>query len=105
MLMINRVESVYPAPAEDEDDYCPDAVSDLVQETVSFRELVELMRSHNQPSCYPAQGCTFEWLSAETQQDYRTGEYTETSIHYARENPPRCAKYWKAAMKAAGILR
>lgn len=105
MLKITRIESNYPAPDDEEGDYCPEPVSTSADELVSFRELVALMEAHPNPSCWPARGEVFEWLSAETEQDFITGEFTEASIHYARDNPPRAAKYWRAAMRAAGILK
>ena len=35
----------------------------------------------------------------------RTGADTVESLHYARENPTRNLKYWRAAMKAAGFVK
>jgi hypothetical protein len=105
MIRITRIETTYPAPADDEEDYCPDGESTSTDDTVSFRELVDLMRDYPLPSCSHARGETFEWLSSESQQDPYSGEWTEQSIHYSRENPPRAAKYWRAAMRAAGIAR
>jgi hypothetical protein len=47
----------------------------------------------------------YEWMMTEIEQDYRTGEWIDRSMHFARINPARRAKYWRLAMKAAGILR
>jgi hypothetical protein len=106
MIKINLIETVYPAPADDEDDYCPDGESSTSMETVGFRELVELMREYSQPSCFPAVGETYEWLSQpDMEQDMFTGEYTERTLHYSHDNAPRWAKYWRRAMAAAGIIR
>lgn len=105
MIRITRIETVYPAPSDDEADYCPDGESTSTDDSVSFRELVDLMREHMHPSCSPARGETFEWVSSEAYQDPYTGEYTESSVHFSRENPPRMAKYWRAAMRAAGHVR
>jgi hypothetical protein len=102
MLKIIRIETIFPAPANDEEDYCPEGESSSTEEEVTFRELVDLMREHIHASCSPARGEVFEWLSTETYQDPYTGEFTECSLHYARDNPPRAAKYWRAAMRAAG---
>jgi len=105
MLTVNFVETVYPAP-DDDDDYCPDNVEGSVHTVVmGFRELVLAMLDYSIVSCSPVRGTTYEWLMSETEQDYRTGEYTERSMHYSHENPPHCAKYWRLAMKAAGLLR
>ena len=105
MIQITCVETVYPAPADDDGDYCPDGEASAAEIGVSFRELVDLMRTHSTPSCSPARGDTFEWVSCEPYQDPYSGERTESSIHYSRENPPRMAKYWRAAMRAAGLVR
>jgi len=74
-------------------------------ESVTFRELVSLMRDHPNPSCHPPSGETSEWLSTYPSQDYRDASETTESLHFARENPPRAAKYWRKAMLAAGIIR
>ena len=104
MLTVTFIETVYPAP-NDEDDYCPDGQGSVDTVVMGFRELVFAMREYPIVSCSPARGTTYEWLMSETEQDYRTGEYTEKSLHYSHDNPPRCAKYWRLAMKAAGQLK
>ena len=103
MLKITRIATTYPAP-EGEEDYCPDGEAECTDELVSFRELVALMEAHPHPSSWPPSGSVYEWVSTETEQDYRTGEFTECSLHYAPDNPPSRAKYWRAAMRAAGHL-
>jgi hypothetical protein len=104
MLKVIKIETVYPATEDDEEDYDPEGDSSSETIEVSFRELVDLMREHCLPSSSPASGSVWEWISTELQQDYRTGEFTGSSIHYDRENPARNSKYWKAAMRAAGIM-
>lgn len=102
MIKITRIETIYPPPDDDEADYCPDGESSSVDDTVSFRELVSLMRDHVHPSCSHLTGSEWEWFSTDSHQDPYTGEYTEQSLHYARDNPPRMLKYWRAAMRALG---
>jgi hypothetical protein len=97
MIQITRIETVYPAPVDDDGDYCPDGEASSTDDSVSFRELVDLMREYSIPSCSPARG--------EPYQDPYSGEWTVTSVHYSRDNPPRMAKYWRAAMRAAGLVR
>jgi len=106
MILIHHYETTYPAPEGDED-YCPDGETEqlMVDEPVTFRGLVDLMREHARPSCSPASGAPFEWLSTEPEQDYRTGEWTERTLHFSRANPPHAARYWRLAMKAAGLIR
>ena len=74
-------------------------------ESVTFKELVSLMREHPVASCHPPSGETCEWLSTYPSQDYRDCSETTESLHYSRENPPRMAKYWRKAMRAAGLIR
>jgi hypothetical protein len=71
----------------------------------TFRELVDLMREHREPSQWPNDGQTTVWLSSGFDMTgYRTCTGRETSIHYSRSNPPRNHKYWRRAMLAAGII-
>jgi len=105
MINVTFCETVYPAPEDDEDDYCPEGESETRFDTVTFRELVRLMREYSTPSCSHGIGATYEWLNADPEQDYRTGEWIEKSLHFARINPARRAKYWRLAMKAAGVIK
>lgn len=105
MIIVNFVETVYPMPVADEDDYCPDGEG-LVHETgLSFRELVGYMKHYAAPSCSPASGATYEWLSAPSEENWDTGEIKEYSLHYHHKNHPRYAKYWRMAMRAAGVIK
>ena len=104
MIKIVQIETIYPAPSNDDDDWCPDGEASSTTESMSFRELVELMR-HNDASCSHPTGSVFEWVTTSPYIDPYTGDTTERSIHFAHENPPRKAKYWKWAMKAANIIR
>ena len=100
MLTINLVTETYDY---DEDIDSPaDWVINPYQ--VSFRELVSMMRDYAECSCSPASGAEFEWLSR-SETDYRTGWTNVESIHYARENPARNLKFWRAAMRAAGFVK
>jgi hypothetical protein len=105
MINVTFCEIVYPAPEDDEDDYCPEGESTTRSDTVTFRELVRLMRQYCTPSCSPARGEVYEWMMTEIEQDYRTGEWIDRSMHFARINPARRAKYWRLAMKAAGVIQ
>ena len=105
MINVTFIETVYPAPEDDEEDYCPDgALGRIEVEALTFRELVRAMRDYPFVSCSPAIGATYEWLHSESEQDYRTGDYTERSMHYSRDNPENKKRYWRLAMKAAGLL-
>lgn len=104
MIKITRIETVYPSPIDDEEDYCPDGESSAHDEEVSFRELVELMR-YNNASCSHPSGSVFEWITTEPYIDPYTGNVEEKTLHYSRENPSRNAKYWKLAMIASKVIR
>jgi len=104
MLKINVIKELYPAPVDDEEYWPEMAITDDLELDVTFSGLVDLMK-HATPSSWPASGSVYEWLVAEPEVDFRTGETTETSIHFCRNNPPRKAKYWAAAMRAAGLVR
>jgi hypothetical protein len=73
------------------------------REEVSFRELVDLMRSHIHPSHSPCDGNTRAWFSTPMDTiDYGTGTQREESIHFHHDNTPNAAKYWRMAARAAG---
>ena len=104
MILISRTfEVVTPESAESGD--VAESGFLVESESVTFRELVSLMESHPNPSCYPARGEAYEWLSSHPSQDFRDCSETTESLHYCRENPPRRLKYWRKAMCAAGIIR
>jgi len=72
-------------------------------ETYTLRELISILKQ-GEASCSPASGATYEWITHYGEQDYRTGDYENRSIHFSRDNPSRKAKYWRLAMKAAGLI-
>lgn len=104
MILISRTfEVVTPESAESGD--VADSGFLVESESVTFRELVSLMRDYPNPSCYPPRGESYEWLSSHPETDYRDASETTESLHYCRENPPRRLKYWRKAMRAARIIR
>ena len=104
MLTINIVRDTYEYPDTDEDiDIDGPTDSEIETIEVSFRDLVSIMLDYDQSSCYPASGSAFEWLSR--RHKHFSGDVTEESLHYARENPARNLKYWRAAMKAARFVK
>jgi hypothetical protein len=73
-------------------------------EPYAFRELVDALRN-GEPSCYPTQGFTFEWVTVdcgETREFFERGERRTEYIHFSRSNTPHAARYWRLAMIAAG---
>jgi hypothetical protein len=80
-----------------------DAGFSAVNEGVTFRELVEMMRrEYTHPSMSPVHRSTRVWFTNEPEEDYRTGEYRSESIHFSHDNPARKTKYWIKAMRCAG---
>ena len=72
----------------------------------TFRELVRELRdcqhlSESHPGdCATVWACTgFETVN------YYTGTEREESIHFSRSNSPRMLKYWRKALKAAGLIK
>ena len=104
MILISRTfEVVTPESAEEGE--VADSGFLVESESVTFRELVSLMESHPNPSAYPPSGDSGEWLSSHLETNYHDASETTESLHYSRENPPRRLKYWRKAMRAAGIIR
>ena len=104
MIIISRTFDVV-TPESAESGESADSGFLAESESVTFRELVSLMESHPIPSNSHPEGSQWEWLSSYPSQDFRDCSETTESIHFARENPPRRLKYWRKAMRAAGIIR
>jgi hypothetical protein len=111
MILISKVweEVGFPDSPEgdQEEPNFEDSGFEFTDEPMTFRDLVYhiVREGHTMPSCYPPDGSTFEWLSAEPELDYSTGIWKTTSLHYAQKNHPRNAKYWRKAMIVAGIVK
>jgi hypothetical protein len=104
MITISKTyEIVTPESAESGDVQDSGFITEA--ENITFRELVSLMQEFPCPSCSPASGDVYEWLSSYPETDFRTGEEETQSLHYSRENAPCKAKYWRKAMIAAGIIK
>ena len=104
MIIISRTYDIV-TPESAEEGESADSGFLTESESVSFRELVSLMESHPIPSNSHPEGSQWEWLSSHPETDYRDCSETTESLHYSRENPPRRLKYWRKAMRAAGIIR
>jgi len=76
-------------------------------EPFTFRELLREIncQGFRNPSCSPATGNPREWLTTDPEPYYQTGEETIYSLHFSHNNPDRAAKYWKAAFRAANIIK
>ena len=91
MILISRTFDVV-TPESAEDGESAESGFLVESESVTFRELVSLMKSHPNPSCYP-------------ETDYRDASERTESLHFDRENSPRLMKYWRKAMIFSGIIR
>ena len=102
MLLIDKTFEVVTEESA-EDGEVADAGFSAIGECYTFRELVSLLKSiYVYPSESPVSRSSRVWFTSETEQDYRTGEYRNESIHYSAENPSRKVKYWIKAMRCAG---
>jgi hypothetical protein len=73
--------------------------------SVTFRELIKLMKEHYHPSCSPNDGNTNIYYSTDHfVKDYRTGTDRTEAMHFSQWNAPNAAKYWKLAARAAGLI-
>ncbi len=90
-----------PESAENSDFSDTGFISEVEQ--VTFKELVKLMKEHNQPSCSPNKfNDLHTWYSTGfNTSDYRTATEREESIHFHNDNTPNAAKYWFLAAKLA----
>jgi len=104
MILIHKTYEVYTQESIEAGE-SDDAGFVFENESLTFRELVSAMQEHQNPSCYPARGEAREWLSSYPEEDFRTGDTRTESIHYSMDNPERNKKYWKKAMKVAGIIK
>ena len=104
MILISRTFDVV-TPESAEDGESAESGFLVESESVTFRELVSLMKSHPNPSCYPPSGKAYEWLSTYPETDYRDASERTESLHFDRENSPRLTKYWRKAMIFSGIIR
>lgn len=108
MIPVLIIETVYapPEPENEEMDYFMEEGEPYIREIkVTFRELVRLIENeYPRPSSFPlAVPSARDWLNADGEQDYRTGELTEKSLHLAHDAPVRMRKYWAKAWTAAGV--
>jgi len=105
MIKVNLYTTRYPAPKNDDDDYCPDGecVNEENRE-VSFRELCDLAELHSECSSAPSQGDTHDWLIGR-EENYINGGFEEHTMHFSRDNNPRHAKYWQKALCTTGFAK
>lgn len=106
MILISKTFQTY-TPESLEDGEAEEQGFIFQDEPYTLRELLTLINREgfHHPSCSPATGEPYEWLDTYTDTDYTTGEETIYSLHYSHRNDNRAAKYWKAAFRAANIIK
>ena len=72
-------------------------------ETVSLRDLIDLMEEHPHESS--SQPGPRDWFTSEADECYATGNRRYTSIHLANPDDPRQARYWRIAIQYMERLR
>ena len=105
MIHVAFAVAFYRPIGDDEEMYDDEGSASVHEDTLTFRELVHYMREYSHVSCWPASGATYEWLSKDEHVHPYIGERSVESLHYTRENPPKNAKYWRWAMRAAGHVK
>jgi len=103
-ILINRTFSEITPESTEQGDFS-DMGFIAQDEQVTFSDLVQIMREHNNPSCSPCKGDINTWFSTDFYtDDYATATMREESIHYSNNNTVNGAKYWRLAAKAAGYI-
>ena len=76
----------------------------------TFREIVELLKTHNEPSHYPVDlNCaadtwfTYNDANNGTIESIEQGIQENTAIHFSHDNNARALRYWRLAIRYAGI--
>lgn len=68
---------------------------------LDFRDLVRMLkREYVECSCSPIRADVNTWFTSH-ETDFCTGEEKYKNLHYSRDNPPKNAKYWEWAIRAA----
>lgn len=106
MILVNRCFSeTTPESAELGDFSDTGFISE--NESVGFRELIDLIEQHPDCSEYPCNSPSeHTWFaSGWFTQDYRTWTEREETLHYSKDNPKRNLKYWQKAYKIARNIK
>ena len=72
----------------------------------TFREIVELLQTHTEPSNYPMQPAyaADTWFTCnDAIESIEQGITENTAIHFSRDNDARALRYWRLAIRFAGI--
>jgi hypothetical protein len=102
-LWINRTYATTTPESAEHGEYADQGFTNQ-NESVSFRDLVDIARQAESVSCSPASGSICEWLSMASEENMTDGSETVESVHYSKDNPARKEKYWRKAFACAGLI-
>lgn len=110
MITVDIAYSIITAESAEKGDYAESGMH--ATETLTFRELVRMLRDYSKCSAYPCTGDVSEWVTSDVSMyspyfrgHMERGETREHSMHYSHTNPTRNAKYWRAALRASGFIK
>ncbi|MFI3187260.1 MAG: hypothetical protein QX198_14890 [Methylococcaceae bacterium] len=103
MILIDKTFSeVTPESAEAGD--MSDSGHVYVNCPYTFSELVQELKNFSETSSYPCTGSARDWVSTGySVEDYLTMRERSESLHFSHDNPARKAKYWRKALRVAGL--
>jgi hypothetical protein len=95
-------ETTY-SPYDDDDGGYDYEIHEAESGNATFRELVNILRDYSHPSEGPTIPAAYGRLSVRTDEEqcFRTGTYTDRSIHLDEPDCPRLARYWCKAVRTA----
>lgn len=98
--LVRVIVTRYPAP-EDGEDYCPDG--EVEEDREEERDADSLVREIRwmHPSQCPATDPLRVWFVSDSQQDFRTGEYDETTYFLSENATEEQKAVWCNAVKRA----
>lgn len=101
-ILISRTYSEITPESAENSDFSDNGFIDECEQ-VTFRELVDLMRTHYEASCSPDKFDNLHtWYSTGFYtSDYSTATEREECIHFHKDNTVNAAKYWFLAAKIA----
>jgi hypothetical protein len=70
------------------------------EDSLELRDIIDKIK-WAEPSCYPLSGDLSHVWATEAEQDFRTGNETETSWHLHKDATPREKRMWAWALRAA----
>ena len=107
MILISKTYSTITPESCENGDY-DDTGFIFENEPCTFREVLDYLKNHREPSCYPLRktdNMENVWFSSGFEiEDYSTLEEKETSIHFSSDNKPRALKWWKKAIIYSNLI-